>query len=304
MSADQDLNRGGIVNAILESYSERGELAHLEGGDAPSRQAIWEIVEDLLRIVFPGFLDSSLPHAEEIRHWTAERVSSVERRLAAEIRRALRLSKDPSVDVEEGSRRAWDAAQLLLQAIPSVRDQIAKDIDAAFEGDPAATSVEEIILAYPGLQAIAVQRLAHILYLAEVSLVPRVMTEYAHSRTGIDIHPGAMIGSRFFIDHGTGVVIGETSRIGNDVKIYQGVTLGARSFPKDAEGQIVKGIKRHPNIEDQVTIYSGATILGNITIGAGSVIGGNVWLTSGVPPGTKIMIRPAQKMRFENHTDE
>jgi serine O-acetyltransferase len=304
MSADQDLNRGGIVNAILESYSRRGELAHLEGGDAPSRQAIWEIVEDLLRIVFPGFLDSSLPHAEEIRHWTAERVSSVERRMAAEIRRALRLCKDSSIDAEEGSRRAWDAAQRLLEAIPAVRDQIARDIDAAMEGDPAATSVEEIILAYPGLQAIAVQRMAHILYQAKIPLVPRVMTEYAHSRTGIDIHPGATIGNRFFIDHGTGVVIGETSAIGNEVKIYQGVTLGARSFPKDGQGQIVKGIKRHPNIEDQVTIYSGATILGNITIGAGSVIGGNVWLTASVPPGTKIMVRPAQKMRFENHTDE
>jgi len=281
MSADQDLKRGGIVNAILDSYSRRGELAHLEGGDPPSRQAIWEIVEDLLRIVFPGFLDSSLPHAEEIRHWTAERVSSVERRLAAET--------------------SWDAAQRLLESIPAVRDQIAKDIDAAFEGDPAATSFEEIILAYPGLQAIAVQRMAHILYRAQVPLVPRVMTEYAHSRTGIDIHPGATIGKHFFIDHGTGVVIGETAIIGNNVKIYQGVTLGARSFPKDDQGQIVKGIKRHPNLEDEVTIYSGATILGDITIGAGSVIGGNVWLTDSVPPGTKIMVRPAQKVHFEKH---
>ena len=302
MSADQDLKRGGIVNAILDSYSRRGELAHLEGGDPPSRQAIWEIVEDLLRIVFPGFLDSNLPHAEEIRHWTAERVSSVERRLAAEIRRALRLCKDSSIDVKEGSRRAWDAAQRLLEAIPAVRDQIAKDIDAAFEGDPAATSFEEIILAYPGLQAIAVQRMAHILYRARVPLVPRVMTEYAHSRTGIDIHPGATIGSHFFIDHGTGVVIGETAIIGNAVKIYQGVTLGARSFPKDDQGQIVKGIKRHPIIEDEVTIYSGATILGDITIGAGSVIGGNVWLTDSLPPRTKIMVRPAQKVHFEKHS--
>jgi len=301
MSADQDLKRGGIVNAILDSYSRRGELAHLEGGDPPSRQAIWEIVEDLLRIVFPGFLDSSLPHAEEIRHWTAERVSSVERRLAAETRRALRLCKDLSVDAEERSRRSWDAAQRLLESIPAVRDQIAKDIDAAFEGDPAATSFEEIILAYPGLQAIAVQRMAHILYRAQVPLVPRVMTEYAHSRTGIDIHPGATIGKHFFIDHGTGVVIGETAIIGNNVKIYQGVTLGARSFPKDDQGQIVKGIKRHPNLEDEVTIYSGATILGDITIGAGSVIGGNVWLTDSVPPGTKIMVRPAQKVHFEKH---
>lgn len=303
MSADQDLKRGGIVNAILDSYSHHGELAHLEGGDPPSRQAVWEIVEDLLRIVFPGFLDSSLPHAEEIRHWTAERVSSVERRLAAEIRRALRLSGGSSFNVEEGSRRAWGAAQRLLEAIPAVRDQIAKDIDAAYEGDPAATSVEEIILAYPGLQAIAVQRMSNILYRAQVPLVPRVMTEYAHSRTGIDIHPGATIGSRFFIDHGTGVVIGETSTIGNDVKIYQGVTLGARSFPKDEQGNIVKGIKRHPNIEDAVTIYSGATILGDITLGAGSVIGGNVWLTDSVPPGTKIMVRPAQKIHFEKQSD-
>jgi len=303
MSADQDLKRGGIVSAILDSYAHHGELAHLEGGDPPSRQAVWEIVEDLLRIVFPGFLDSTLPHAEEIRHWTAERVSSVERRLAAEIRRGLRLSGGSSFNVEEGSRLAWGAAQRLLEAIPAVRDQIAKDIDAAYDGDPAATSVEEIILAYPGLQAIAVQRMSNILYRAQVPLVPRVMTEYAHSRTGIDIHPGATIGSRFFIDHGTGVVIGETSVIGNDVKIYQGVTLGARSFPKDEQGNIVKGIKRHPNIEDAVTIYSGATILGDITLGAGSVIGGNVWLTDSVPPGTKIMVRPAQKIHFEKQSD-
>lgn len=302
MSADRDLKRGGIVNAILDSYSKRGELAHLEGGDPPSRQAIWEIVEDLLRIVFPGFLDSRLPDAEEIRHWTAERISSVERRLAAEIRRALRLCSGSSFQAEEGSRVGWDAAQSLLETIPVVRDQIAEDIDAAFDGDPAATSYEEIILAYPGLQAIAVQRMANILYRKQVPLVPRVMTEYAHSRTGIDIHPGATIGSRFFIDHGTGVVIGETTTIGNDVKIYQGVTLGARSFPKDDQGQIVKGIKRHPNLEDEVTIYSGATILGNITIGAGSVIGGNVWLTESVPPRTKIMVRPAQRVHFENNT--
>ena len=185
----------------------------------------------------------------------------------------------------------------LLARIPEIRDLLALDIEAAYEGDPAATSLEEIIVAYPGLQAIAVQRMAHVLYVDEVPLVPRVMTEFAHSRTGIDIHPGAKIGRRFFIDHGTGVVVGETSSIGGNVKIYQGVTLGARSFQKDAQGRVIKGIKRHPDIDNNVTIYSGATILGDIRIGEGSIIGGNVWLVHAVPPNTRILVRPPQQIQ-------
>jgi serine O-acetyltransferase len=160
------------------------------------------------------------------------------------------------------------------------------------------------VLAYPGLQAIAVQRMAHVLYGADVPIVPRVMTEYAHSRTGIDIHPGAAIGRRFFIDHGTGVVIGETCTIGDGVKIYQGVTLGARSFPRDERGRAIKGTKRHPDIEDDVTIYSGATILGPVRIGRGSVVGGNVWLTHGVPPDTRIVVRTPQQVHIDRVVDD
>jgi serine O-acetyltransferase len=175
-----------------------------------------------------------------------------------------------------------------LQALPAIRAVLQTDVTAAYEGDPAAIANEEIILAYPGIEAISVQRMAHLLYTRHVALIPRIMTEWAHNKTGIDIHPGAEIGEHFFIDHGTGVVIGETSVIGRNVKIYQGVTLGAKSFPKDAQGRVVKGNKRHPNIEDDVTIYAGATILGDITIGRGSIIGGNVWLIEAVPPSTVV----------------
>ena len=178
--------------------------------------------------------------------------------------------------------------------LPQLREVIKKDIQAAYDGDPAARSLDEVIVSYPGLKAITIQRLAHILYKEGIPMIPRIMTEYAHRITAIDIHPGATIGEGFFIDHGTGVVVGETATIGNNVKLYQGVTLGAHSFPKDACGKIIKGAKRHPNIEDNVTIYAGATILGNITIGANSIIGGNVWLTEDIPAGTKVRIADPQ----------
>jgi serine O-acetyltransferase len=178
--------------------------------------------------------------------------------------------------------------QEFLSELAGVRSILQTDVTAAYEGDPAAISNEEIILAYPGIEAIAVQRMAHLLYRRHVALIPRIMTEWAHNKTGIDIHPGATIGPHFFIDHGTGVVIGETTVIGRRVKIYQGVTLGAKSFPKDAKGRVVKGTKRHPNIEDDVTIYAGATILGDVTIGQGSIIGGNVWLLDSVPARTVV----------------
>lgn len=190
----------------------------------------------------------------------------------------------------ECSERSDKLTFELLAALPELRDILRSDVEAAYNGDPAARCYDEIILSYPGLKAIAIQRLAHVLFCAEVPLIPRMMTEYAHSETGIDIHPGATLGRGIFIDHGTGVVIGETAELGNDVKVYQGVTLGALSFPKDACGMIIKGAKRHPTIEDGVTIYAGATILGAVVIGKNSVIGGNVWLTRGTEPGTKITI--------------
>jgi serine O-acetyltransferase len=186
----------------------------------------------------------------------------------------------------------------LLSKIPEVREFLSKDVEAAYEGDPAAGTNEEIIVCYPFVEAIATHRIAHELYSIGLPLVPRIMSEWAHQQTGIDIHPGAKIGSYFFIDHGTGVVIGETAEIGDHVKIYQGVTLGALSFPRDPDGKIVKGGKRHPTIEDRVTIYSGATILGGDTvIGEGSVIGANAWVTASVEPGTKVTIRATQDIK-------
>lgn len=176
----------------------------------------------------------------------------------------------------------------LLSKLPRIQHTLATDVKAAYLGDPAATSTDETIFCYPGILAITYQRLAHELYLLGVPLIPRIITEHAHSLTGIDIHPGARIGERFFIDHGTGVVIGETCIIGKNVRIYQGVTLGAKSFPLDEKGNPIKGIERHPIVEDDVVIYSGATILGRVRIGRGAVIGGNVWITRDIPPGTAV----------------
>lgn len=286
-----------IVGSILQSYQRHREMSHLEGGNLPAREPIWTAVEDLLRLLFPGFLEPNNVQHGQIAERTAERVRSVQQKLCTEIERVLGLDLYGG---SNGCRREAEAVTLnLLRQVPEVRDLLSTDIEAAYEGDPAARSLEEIIVAYPGLQAIAVYRLAHVLYVEGIPLVPRVMTEYAHSRTGIDIHPGARIGRRFFIDHGTGVVIGETCTIGDNVKIYQGVTLGAKSFEKDARGQIIKGTKRHPEIEDGVTIYSGATILGPVTIGRGSVVGGNVWLTRSIPPYTRIVVRPPQQIHIE-----
>jgi serine O-acetyltransferase len=190
-------------------------------------------------------------------------------------------------------------ALTLLKKLKDLRKSLAEDIRAAYQGDPAAKSFDEIIFSYPGILAIAIYRLAHELHLQEVPIIPRMMTEYAHSVTGIDIHPGALIGGHFFIDHGTGVVIGETTVIGDNVRIYQGVTLGALSLPMEEKGEMLRKMKRHPTIEDHVTIYAGATILGGETvIGAGSVIGGNVWLTRSVPSGTTVMIEPP-KLKYK-----
>jgi serine O-acetyltransferase len=302
-----DTGLDDVVTAILASYGAQGEIGHIEGGMLPSRETIWDVVEDLLRILFPGFLETTPLVAAELPERTRSRVRSVEARLAAEIEHGMRFESGRSVsaaDCDDCAARARAATRRLLAAVPAIRDVLATDIEAAYDGDPAAQSTAEIVIAYPGLQAIAVYRLAHVLYEEGVPIVPRVMTEYAHSRTGIDIHPGARIGRRFFIDHGTGVVIGETCEIGDGVKIYQGVTLGARSFPRDARGRVIKGTKRHPDIESGVTIYSGATILGPIRIGASSVVGGNVWLTQPVPPETRIVVTTPQQMHRDQKADD
>jgi serine O-acetyltransferase len=277
-----------VSDELVDSFHKYGGINHLDGVNLPARAAVVDIARDLLRLVFPGFYDKDTIHSNQLRDYTSELVISVARRLESEIKRSLDYRPCDGCDVNDLAGTAARVTEEFLAGLPGVRAILQTDVTAAYEGDPAAISNEEIILAYPGIEAIAVQRLAHVLYQRHVALIPRIMTEWAHSTTGIDIHPGAEIGPHFFIDHGTGVVIGETTIIGKRVKIYQGVTLGAKSFPKDKNGRVVKGIKRHPNIEDEVTIYAGATILGDVTIGKGSIIGGNVWLLDPVPPNTVV----------------
>ncbi|MDW8344186.1 MAG: serine O-acetyltransferase EpsC [Verrucomicrobiae bacterium] len=293
-----------VVGRLVDSFEEVGGINHLDGVNLPSREAVVDIARDLLRIMFPGFYDKEPLHSADLATFTAELIGSVARRLEREILKSLEYRPCDGCDAHDLPGTARRVTLEFLGELPGVRRLLQADVVAAYEGDPAAISNEEVILAYPGIQAVATQRLAHLLYRRHVALIPRIMTEWAHRETGIDIHPGAQIGESFFIDHGTGVVIGETTVIGNRVKIYQGVTLGAKSFPKDAQGRVVKGIKRHPNIEDDVTIYAGATILGPVTIGRGSIIGGNVWLLESVPPGTVVYQEGGQtKMRPASGAD-
>jgi len=277
-------NLSSVINHLVESFHQVGGINHLDGVNLPSREAIVEITRDLLRLVFPGFYDKEPIHSNQLPAYTTALVTDIAQRLETEIHKSLEYRPCDGCDRQDLAGTAASVTREFLTALPTVRAVLQTDVTAAYEGDPAAISNEEIILAYPGIEAIAVQRMAHLLYQRHVALIPRIMTEWAHNKTGIDIHPGAAIGPHFFIDHGTGVVIGETTVIGQRVKIYQGVTLGAKSFPKDENGRVVKGTKRHPNIADDVTIYAGATILGDVTIGHGSVVGGNVWLLESVPP--------------------
>lgn len=260
------------------------------GVNLPGRQAMVATLKALLSALFPGCLTYEPIDHEDLQGIQA-RLRAIAEALTDQIARieayrVLERSRPEGFDCEG---RAREVVRILLAELPEIRALLQADVLAAYEGDPAAHSNMEVVMSYPGLLAVATHRVAHVLYREGVHLLPRVMSEYAHSRTGIDIHPGATIGRGFFIDHGTGVVIGETCVIGQNVKLYQGVTLGARSFQKDDEGRLVKGIKRHPNVEDDVVIYANATILGgDTTIGRGSVIGGNVWLTHSVPPGSRI----------------
>ncbi|MBM4310637.1 MAG: serine acetyltransferase [Deltaproteobacteria bacterium] len=279
-----------IITQILDSYATDRGINHIEGANLPGRAAVEEIVQDIINVLFPGYFEKQEMSRSEIRLYIWEKIVSVYHNLAHEIAKSLK-----NVDQAEDSlaERAVAKTIAFLGAIPSVREKLTGDVEAAYEGDPAARSFDEIIVSYPGLLAIAVYRIAHELYHLDVPLIPRIMTEFAHRATGIDIHPGAHIGGRFFIDHGTGVVIGETTEIGDNVRIYQGVTLGALSFKKDQDGRIVKGGKRHPTIEDNVVIYAGATILGGDTVvGKNSIIGGNVWLLESIPPDTTITHQP------------
>lgn len=260
----------------------------------PGQKAVIETLKQLIAILFPGCHGSApVDESEEGHLATREKIAAIAERLTDQVSRAFAYydCKKSNCDMCQGCKeKAQNAVSALLDALPTVRKTLEEDIIAAYEGDPAARSTMEIVMSYPAVLAITAHRIAHELYKAQVPLIPRVMSEYAHSKTGIDIHPGATIGPGFFIDHGTGVVIGETCTIGRHVKLYQGVTLGALSFAKNADGTLVKGLKRHPDVEDDVVIYAGATILGGKTvIGKGSVIGASVWVTESVPPKSKVL---------------
>jgi serine O-acetyltransferase len=294
-----ELELGPLVTALWEAGNglkrTRSECPNSQ--PLPSRDKVSEIVETLRTVLFPGYFGPSELSAENALFHIGNTLYEIRRDLHEQIKRGICFSccdRDPQCE-----ERAGKATREFLTRLPEVRRLLATDVQAAYEGDPAARSPDEAIFCYPGVLAIMNQRLAHELYLLDVPLIPRMITEHAHSITGIDIHPGATIGEGFFIDHGTGVVIGETAVIGKRVRLYQGVTLGAKSFPLDEEGHPIKGIDRHPIVEDDVVVYSEATILGRVTIGRGSVIGGNVWLTRSVPPNSMITQAQVRQEAFE-----
>jgi serine O-acetyltransferase len=277
-----------ITDALLASYSHHGGINHLDGINLPSKASVADITRDLLRLVFPGFFDDHIIHSSELKAETALLLDSIAGRLEDELYKALRCADRAAAAKSDPRPMAHHLVSEFLRELPAIREILTTDVEAAFSGDPAAANREEIIVAYPFVEAVAVHRLAHALYLRQVPFLPRIMAEWSHSRTGMDIHPGARIGDHFFVDHCTGAVIGETAVIGNRVKLYQGVGLVARSL---AAGQALRGQKRHPTIEDRVTIYANATIVGGDTvIGAGSTIGANVFLMQSVPPESLVLM--------------
>ncbi len=276
-----------LADQLLASYGRVGGINHIDGQNLPSRRAMVAITEDLLCLLFPGYFGGRLLHSSELKSETLELLSSVWHRLEHEICRTLQYAPPATVPRKELRPLAHELTGGFLSRLPHLRELLQTDVEAAYAGDPAALSKEEVIVAYPFVETVAVQRLAHELYQREVPLIPRIMTEWAHARTGMDLHPGARIGPSFFVDHCTGTVVGETTRIGSQVRMYQGVGLVARSL---SGGRSLRGQKRHPTIEDRVTIYAGATIMGGDTVvGAGSTVGANVFLTHSVPPNSLVL---------------
>ncbi len=283
-----------LAMRLCQSYACGHGVSYSDRRALPERDVVIHMLEHLYDLLFPGYTGRQRFTAESAVFTTGSLLNKVYHGLSEQIERAMAYyCAQPDC-----TRSCRDTARSitinLLDSLPRLRDQLWDDAHAALDGDPATKSLDEIILAYPGFKSITVNRLAHQLYVSQVPLIPRIMSEYAHTITGIDIHPGATIGRHFFIDHGTGVVIGETCTIGDNVKLYQGVTLGALSFPKDGSGNLIKGNKRHPDIEDNVTIYAEGTILGDVTIGHHSVIGGNTWITESVPPYSRVTNEPSK----------
>ncbi len=294
-----------ITEAIVSTYTECSHINHLGHKPLPSREAIVDILTDLLELLYPGYVRRQNLHLGNVEYHVGDLVDGLHDKLTQQIARALRHDYEPNGPPVDFEALAQQKTIDMLRRLPELRQVLEQDVQAAYEGDPAAKSYHEIIFCYPGLEAVTIYRIAHELLLLGVPLIPRMMTEYAHSKTGIDIHPGARIGPQFFIDHGTGVVIGETCDIGTRVKLYQGVTLGALSFPRDADGNIIRGMKRHPTLEDEVVVYANATILGGDTvIGHHAVVGSSVWLTESVDPYTVVSLeKPSLRMKGPETTD-
>lgn len=285
-----DLER--VIDAVTQSYDGPEEINNLESAAMPNKRAVIVALDHLKPAIFLGFYSRRSLNRYNLRYALSEHLYPAYEHLSAQIERAITYEQRAGRCPGRPAKFAHDATIELLGNLPRLRNLLNEDVVTAYQNDPAARSIEEVVFSYPVMEAITAHRVAHELYLKGVPIIPRIISEYAHARTGIDIHPGARIGRRFFIDHGTGVVIGETSVIGDDVKMYQGVTLGALSTRRSACDANGKLVKRHPTIEDRVTLYAGATILGGETvIGSDSIIGGNVWLTRSVPPGSKIFGR-------------
>lgn len=293
---DQDMSEKGadqmrqLVGDILGSYGTYPQTCNIDTDNLLNKDIIIEILQKVRCVLFPGFFELKHLNSQSIEYHLGEMLEDIQFKLKKQVIKALQHKEEGCQDDTDSSEeKAEEIVNSFLQRLPALREILATDVQAAYDGDPAAFNTDEVIISYPGLLAISVNRIAHELHLLGVPLIPRIMTEYAHSRTGIDIHPGATIGSYFFIDHGTGVVVGETTTIGNGVKIYQGVTLGALST---RGGQSLRHTKRHPTLEDNVTVYSGASILGGETVvGEGAVIGSNAFITSSVPRGVRVSIK-------------
>ncbi len=300
MTTDRHVKEGisTITEALVATYTECSRINHLGHQPLPSKDAVVDILADFAEIIFPGFGRRQGLHIANVEYYVGSLVDSLHERLTEQIGRALRHDNGHHSPTDYEAMAQTKAVEF-LKRLPDIRNALDLDVAAAFRGDPAAKSHHEIIFCYPGLEAITVYRVAHELLSLGVPYIPRMMAEVAHSKTGIDIHPGARIGKSFFIDHGTGVVIGETCEIGAGVRLYQGVTLGALSFLKDSDGELVRGEKRHPTLEDDVIVYANATILGGkTTIGARCVIGSNVWLTYSVDPDmTVVLEKPALRLK-------
>lgn len=297
-----------LVDKIVDSYKSDERTRHIDRIYLPNREAVVEVIQLLLELAYPGYYGRQNLTQHNVKFHVGELLPRIGDLLFEQIHQALCYQEEVQGRTSDRSpcdKKGRRLTMEFLERIPAIRDMLAGDVQAAFDGDPAATNTDEVILSYPGVLAVTVYRFAHELHKLGVPLIPRVMTEWAHSMTGVDIHPGATIGRNFFIDHATGVVIGETTEIGDNVKLYQGVTLGALSFPKDERGRLIRGYKRHPTVRDNVTIYANAIVLGGETIlGEASVIGGSVFLTSSVPPEATVSIKPPELKVHKNRRGE